>query len=107
MNVVPGINEWSALAVWVMIRFFLVRVVQLRVYRLLIYTTCGERIGDNFLSFTVGGALALRQRHCEEIWLKKMNEVFEEEETKKKGKTEREFWKEGRSLCLDYRETPS
>ena len=35
-----------------------------------------------------------------------MNGVFEEEETEKKGKTEREFWKEGRSLCLDYRGTP-
>ena len=33
--------------------------------------------------------------------------VFEEEEVEKKGKTKREFWEGKRSLCLDYKGTPS
>ena len=33
--------------------------------------------------------------------------VFEEEEVEKKGKTEREFWEERKSLCLDYKGTLS
>ena len=41
-------------------------------------------------------------------WRKRMG-VFEkeEEEVEKKGKTEREFWEGRRSLCLDYKGTPS
>ena len=33
--------------------------------------------------------------------------VFKEEEVEKKGKTEREFWEGRRSLCLNYKGTPS
>ena len=39
-------------------------------------------------------------------WRKRMG-VFEEEEVEKKGKTKREFWEGRRSLCLDYKGTPS
>ena len=60
-----------------------------------------------------------RLRHVwwEELWLfvgvivqefdrRKQIGVFKEEEVEKKGKTEREFWKGRRSLCLDYKGTP-
>ena len=52
----------------------------------------------------------------EELWLfasviiqefdrRKQIGVFEEEEVEKKGKTERDFWKGRRCLCLDYKGT--
>ena len=54
----------------------------------------------------------------EELWLfagvivheldrRKRMGVFKEEEVEKKGKTKREFWEGRRSLCLDYKGTPS
>ena len=63
MNVVPGINKWSALTIRGTLRFFLVEMVRLEVHGLLAYITCGGRIGDNLFSFTVGGALAFHRRY--------------------------------------------
>ena len=71
INVIPGINKWSALTIWVTLHFFLIGMVRLRIHGLLTYVTHGRRSGDNLFSFMVVGALAFRQRHYAGIWLEK------------------------------------
>ena len=73
MNIIPGINKWSAFTVWVTLRFLLVGMVRLRIHDLLAYITRGKRSGDNLFSFMVRRALAFRRRHCVGIWSEKTN----------------------------------
>ena len=46
MNVIPGINTWSALTIWVILHFFLIEI-RLRIHGVLAYITRGRRSGDN------------------------------------------------------------
>ena len=70
-NVIPGINKWSALTIWVVMCFFLVGMVRFRIHGLLAYVMRGRRSGDNLFSFMMRGALAFPQRHYAGIWLEK------------------------------------
>ena len=77
-----------------------------------------EYTASSTTSHVVGAEITSFPLRWVELWLfanvivqefdrRKRMGVFEEEEVEKKGKTEREFWEGRRSLCLDYKGTPS
>ena len=86
MGVVPRINERSALAIQVEASFLLIETLRFRVKSLFAYIFCGRIIGGDIFSLTVIKTLAFCRCHGGMIYRSKWVEVFEGEDTAKKGK---------------------